>query len=487
MSKRNFAVLGGGTAGWITAHSVRKMFPDDNVTIIYSEEKGIVGVGEATTPHIVDFLRSIDVDIFDFLKETGGSIKHAINFENWNGDGKQYYHPFVENIAEFSIPGIFDFGCWDHYNRALISKTLPVEDYLYQARLAQENKIDLQNTNYALHFNTYKFGQYLEKIGLERNITVIKDDFHTANLDENENIKELVLNNSTVKCDFVFDCSGFHKALIGNVYKQSWVSYKKHLPMKKAIAFWLKSETACAPYTSAIAMKYGWMWKIPLQDRIGCGYVYDSDYINEEQAKAEAEEFYGQPLEIRKTLDLNAGRFENVWVKNCIAVGLSGNFIEPLESTSIWLQLNVMSNLKDFLGEIDSLDEKNIELFNKITANDVDEKMNFVYLHYLGKRDDSPFWREFKEKNPMPEKLASIMPLIKEGNIKYHHLNVYNCRSTFPLMSYLWICGGLELFEKSLSINGYERLDPSPEMYKEIINQHMQVSAFDQRTVLSSL
>jgi len=487
MKKRKFVIVGGGTAGWITAHTIRKYFPNDDISIVYSETRGTIGVGEATTPHMVDFLNSIGVDLRHFLKNVGGTIKHGISFENWNGDGNRYMHPFVEHLTKFSLPGVFSHDCWDIYNKLLINQNLPIEQYLYQTRLAYENKIDVHNTSFAVHFDNFKFAEYLKWFASIKNIEIIIDEVVSTELTEDGSIKKIILENKSIDCDFVFDCSGFSKLLIGNLYKEEWISYKEYLPMNKAISFWIEhDEEFIPPYTAAIAMKYGWIWKIPLQERFGCGYVYDSAYIDEHEAQKEAEEFFQQKLNVRKIIDINAGRFKNVWVKNCIAVGLSGNFIEPLESTSIWLELALLENLKHFLNEIDSPNEESIKLFNQMIGNEVDEKMNFVYLHYMTKRNDSNFWKEFRQKHPMPDRLKKLWPFIVNNNLRHHQINDPMCPSKFPIMSYLWICQGLELFESRGNLLEYENVEPSPEIYKEIIN-HAINNAPDHKTILNSI
>ena len=486
MKKREFVIVGGGTSGWITAHTIRKYFPEDKVTVIYSEKQGIIGVGEATTPHTVEFLKSIGVNLAHFLKTVSGTIKHGISFENWNGDGKKYMHPFIENLANFYIPGKFGTGCWDHYNKLLINKNLPFDQYLYQTRLAYENKVDVHNTSHAIHFDAHKFGEYLKWFASFKNIEIIVGDVTSTELKDNGNIEKINLTDQSINCDFVFDCTGFSRLFIGKLYQEEWISYKEQLPMNKAITFWIDIDDKIPSYTSCIAMKYGWAWKIPLQERFGCGYVYDSNYIDEHQAQKEAEELFQQKLNVKKIIEFDAGRFKNVWVKNCIAIGLSGNFIEPLESTSIWLEISLLSNLLGFLNEIDEPNESSIKLFNEIIGNEVDEKMNFVYLHYMTKRDDSKFWKEFRSKHPMPERLKKLWPFIKENNLRYSQINDAMCPGSFPLMSYLWICNGLELFDSRGNVTNYENIEPSPEKYKEIIESFIE-NAPDQKNFLSSL
>jgi tryptophan halogenase len=486
MKKREFVVVGGGTSGWITAHTLRKYFPEDNITVIYSKKLGIIGVGEASTPHAVNFLKSIGVDLGHFIKAVNGTIKHGISFENWNGDNKKYMHPFVEHLVDFSIPPLFDHSCWDHYNKLLINKKLPLDQYLYQIRIAYENKVDVKNTSFGFHFDAHKFAEYLQELAAKKNIKTIIGDVVSANLKPNGNIENLVLEDQIVDCDFVFDCSGFSKFFIGKLYQEEWISYKKYLPMNTAITFWVDPTDKLPSYTSCIAMKHGWAWKIPLQDRFGCGYVFDSNYTDEVEAKKEIEELFKQKLETRKIIKFDPGRYRNVWVKNCIAVGLSGNFIEPLESTSIWLELALLDNLKHFLNNIDDLDENSIKLFNEIVGNEVDEKMNFVYLHYMTKRSDSLFWQEFREKHPMPGRLKKIWPYFIENNLRYQQINDSMCPAQFPLMSYLWIGSGLELFDGLGNVSGYENIQPPPEIYRAIIDTAVD-RALDQRQFLTSL
>lgn len=486
MKKRKFVIVGGGTAGWIAAHTVRKYFPTDDVTIVFSERQGIIGVGESTTPHIVDFLYSIGVDLGHFLKTVSGTIKHGISFENWNGDDKKYMHPFVEHLSDFSMKPIMNHSCWDFYNKMLINKKLSFNQYLYQTRLAYENKIDVKNTSYGLHFDAHKFSEYLKEFASSKNISIIVGDIISTDLDSKGNIENLNLEDCNIKCDFVFDCSGFSRLIIGKLYKEEWISYKTHLPMDTAIAFWTSIEDKVPSYTRCIAMKSGWVWKIPLQDRFGCGYVFDSTYINEQQAIQEAEELFQQKLNIRKVIKFDPGRYRNVWVKNCIAVGLSSNFIEPLEATSIWLEIALLDNLKHFLNEIDKPNENSIKMFNTIIGNEVDEKMNFVYLHYMTKRNDSNFWKEFRQKHPMPERLQKLWPSIKENNLRYNQINDSMCPAQFPLMSHLWVCNGLELFDNPGDITGYENIQPQPEIYRAIIDMAIE-QAFDQKTFLRSL
>jgi tryptophan 7-halogenase len=483
----NISILGGGTAGWLTALFLKELLPTSNITLIQSKEIGIIGVGEATTPHVVNFLKNLKIDPIEAIKKTNGSIKNGISFENWNGDGKKYFHGFKDNLSDFAVKNIFDSNGYDFYIKNLIENDLSPEEFIYQTKISYENKIDLTNTNWALHFDASLFADYLESVGSSRNIKVVDGIYKTAELDNQGFIKNLILeNNCSISTDLVFDCSGFSRLLIGKLYKDRWISYKQHLPMKKGIPFWLENSEEIQPYTSCIAMKYGWMWKIPLQHRTGSGYIFDSDFINEDQALSEAELYFNQKLKINKIIPFEAGRYEHAWIKNCISIGLSSSFIEPLESTSIWNTIIQLEMLRHFVNEFRDPSEKSINLYNEIVANNMDDKLNFVYLHYLTKRNDSEFWKNFRNNYPPPKKFETQLELIKENNLRYFDVEDTKTLSSFPLSSYLLISKGLELFEKPIKNFGYESVYPAPAKYQTMINRYSK-NAINHKVFLNSL
>jgi len=471
MKTKNIVVLGGGTAGWLTALWSKATIPNCTVTLVQSKEVGIIGVGEATTPHIVSFLKNLGFDIKDVVKNTNGSIKNGISFENWNGDGKKYFHAFSESLADFQIPGVFGAECFDFYLKKCINEDLSFNNYLYQGELSYNGKVDLDRTSWALHFDAKLLADYLEAKGRERGINVIEGKLEKVFQHESGIIDKIILDTqATIPIDFLFDCTGFHRLIIGQVFKEKWVSFNKHLPMKKAIPFWLESEKEMKPYTRAIAMKYGWMWNITLQHRVGSGYVFDSDYIDVDQALDEAEQFYGTKLKINKVIEFEAGRFENWWVKNCMAVGLSSNFIEPLESTSLWLTVSQLDTFRHFINELDEPNQKSIDQFNEICRNNMDEVLNFVYLHYITKRNDSEFWKNFKENNPPPPKLIESLEAIKEGRARHFDFKKEKTTANFPLTSFLQVGHGLELIEKDFNLTNLDQLNPSVKEYQQLIN-----------------
>lgn len=485
MNSKKIIVLGGGTAGWLTALFVKKNFPSYDVKVIQNKSIGIIGVGEATTPQIIDFLLNIDINLSEFIKETGGTIKNGINFENWNGDGKRYFHGFVEKISQFKIDNIFTHDCFEFYLKNLIKQKKDFNEYTYSAKLSYEDKVDIKNISFALHFDTHLVSLYLQKIGKQRNIECVEGKFKNVTTDENGFIRKIILEDSTEhECDFVYDCSGFARLLVGKHFNTKWKSYKENLPMKKGIPFYLDYDGKIPPYTSAIAMKYGWIWKIPLQHRYGSGYIFDSDYIDENQALDEAEKHFNTKIKVNKIIPFEAGRYEQYWVKNCMAVGLSSSFIEPLESTSIFLTIKQLFISTQFFNELERCDEKNIKRFNEICADMMDDALGIVYLHYVTKRSDSDFWKDFKHNYKPPASFEELLDSLKNNTISFYDIKA--AEAPFALHSYLQIANGLELFEKEINVSNYEAISPRIEEYKKLIDSTTK-QALDHKEFLLSL
>jgi tryptophan halogenase len=219
---KKIIVLGGGTAGWLTAIYIRKIMPDAHINLIQSEDVGIVGVGEATTQPFIPFLNSLGIDFKDVLKKTNGTIKNGISFENWNGDNKKYFHSFgMDKIVDFKIPFIFDHNCFDFYIKNVINQKLNLEEYQYSSLLSYKNKVDVDKNNFALHFDASLMARYLQNVGIDRNITVVSGLVSRVLSDDNELITGLLLENGVeINCDFIFDCSGLSRLLIGLMLKR---------------------------------------------------------------------------------------------------------------------------------------------------------------------------------------------------------------------------------------------------------------------------
>ena len=423
-SLKNIVIVGGGTAGWMTALYAQKVLPNSTITVVESDEIGILGAGEGATPHFINFLDFVNIPVSLLVKEASATLKNGIKFTNWNNDGSFYYHSF------FTRNSIGFDGCNIDQKYLSIDAAVPIawsrEEKLYDidfvAKVSEKSKVTFVfNTNYtnvsdpilqydsyshfSVHFNASKLATSFKKIAQRRGVKIHEGILDSVEKDVYGDIVKIKLKNGDqIDSDFVFDCSGFSRLLIGNHYKSSWKSHSESLPVNAAVPFFIPLDEAIPAYTEAIAMKYGWVWKIPTQERYGCGYVYDSSLISEEEAVKEIEEYLGfEPEYPRKNkggFSFEAGYFSEPFKGNCIAIGLASGFIEPLEATSIWV--SIMS-LQNALSNLSILTERSPELakdYNKKFCNINNRVVNFIYFHYMSDRKDTVFWNKFKSKTP---------------------------------------------------------------------------------------
>lgn len=350
-----YVIVGGGTAGWLTALYINKHFPNDQVTVIASSEIGILGAGEGTTPPFIDFLKEVDISEKDLYNNCKATIKTGIKFTNWNGNDDEYFHNFTTGLN-------------------------------------------------ALHFDASLLAKYFQSVALSRGVKLIDSEVIEPEFKENKDISALILKSGErIELDFLFDCTGFKRMFIGGYYKSNWIEYP--MPCKRAIPFFLPNDVQnLPPYTESVAMKYGWIWKIPVQGRYGCGYVFDSSMTSDEDAKEEIRQYLGHDFVSPKTFNFSAGAYDECWINNCMAVGLSAGFIEPLEATSIWVQIMA---LRIFVQVFDKQEAK--KKLNSDIKEINEDVLSFLYYHYMSKRTDSDFWKNFTTNNKMPIKLTNLL------------------------------------------------------------------------------
>lgn len=409
----NIVVAGGGTAGWLTALYVKHICPNDDITLIESEDIGILGAGEGATIVFLWLLNTIGITENDLINEANATFKTGISFENWRGDGNKYFHSFglfdsnlnPQNFAPKKnplqsglsgngemYPFINTIANGDNIDDMHIAHRLA---YLNKSPFVYENGETKLVSNYSLHFDASLLAKFLRKVGEGRGIKRVEGVITGIKNNIDGCIKSIKLESDIVlNTDFVFDCTGFARLIIGKHYGAKWKSYQDKLKVNTAIPFFLPIDDEIPPYTGAIAMKYGWMWKIPLQNRYGCGYVFDNHYINVEQAKAEVEEMVGQEIKINKIIPFDAGRYETPWIKNCISVGLSSMFTEPIEATSLWLAANQLVMISS--AKLKNQNQNEIDDYNDMFVKTADTTTDFLQFHYNTDRNDTDFWRDYK-------------------------------------------------------------------------------------------
>ena len=383
---KKICIVGGGTAGLVTALILKSRFSSLQIDIVKSDKIGIIGVGEGSTEHWKEFAGFTGISIKELITETDATLKYGILFKDWTKNF--YFHNVVDRLRELRF-GQYLAG----YAYSVINNLKPKD---YTDEFVLNNKINPNDLANQFHFNTFKLNNFLLKKCKEKNIRIYEDEIVKVNV-KKDNIESIESKSKKYKHDFYIDSTGFKRLLISKLGAK-WKSYSKYLPMNEAIAFPTKDTKEYTPYTLAKAMTSGWLWRIPTQGRWGNGYVFNNKYINAEQAQKECEKYLGHKIEIGKNIKFEAGTLEKAWIGNCVATGLSSSFIEPLEASSIGTSIQQAFMLMHF---IINYKETDIELYNIKFKFIVENIRDFVLLHYLSNKKDSKFWKEFKPNLPL--------------------------------------------------------------------------------------
>lgn len=444
-------VVGGGTAGWLTSLAMLKHRPLDNITVIESDDIGILGAGEGTTPYFLDFLKYIDIPFEEIIKNCKGTIKLGINFENWLGDNSSYFHSFLPIPSLLVSPNNLEawFNNGFNYESINVIRDIALNKKSCFVYKNPDGSLDETNimssftkfSNLSLHFDARLLAKFLKEKAIERGCNYIEGKVSKIYNDNNNNITKLLLENKTkVKVDFLFDCTGFSRVFLEKHFKVKWKSYKDYLGLDRAIPFFQDHDNDVEPMTTAKAMDNGWVWRIPVNGRWGSGYVFSSNHTNADKALEEVKKIYGSDVTSPREFKFSAGILEESLKNNCLAIGLSQGFVEPLEATSIWVSL---VTLMDFIDNklLLSKDEDSISRFNKRYQDRQGQVLEFLRLHYISPRTDTEFWRTVKNEWKYPDNLNFKMKELKRSliaNIGYENL--------FPHLSWIQVMSGLNLF-----------------------------------------
>lgn len=388
--KKKVVVVGGGTAGWLTALYLAKNHSHYDLTIIDSTKIGILGAGEGGTL----ILRKVLLDEFgfdekEFLDKVNGTRKYGIVFEGWN---KNTDYSFVHG---FELNG-------------------------------QE-----ESQSFAYHFDARLFADYLKEKTLELGVKHIDKEVSDFKL-YNNNISKIVFDDKTeLDSDFVFDCTGFKRMITGNLYNTDWVSFEDELMVNTAIPFQFPNKSITPqPKTIASAQKYGWVWQIPLQNRWGCGYIFSDEYADESTIKNEIEKLFGdKDITIGNTIKFEPGCYDKVWNENTISIGLSTGFLEPLEATSIMTTIFQLKKLPKNL-----FDDNFRTAYNEYVYSLNFQNMMFIRHHYNCSRNDSQFWLDYRNEE-LPNELTEIYKSNTKEEI-YDILGIIDKQIIFRLPQY---------------------------------------------------
>ena len=413
---RRIVIAGGGTAGWMVAAAISKTLGKMlDIKLIESDEIGTVGVGEATIPTLLLFNRVLDINEQEFMAATQATFKLGIGFENWRDVGQNYVHSFGMTGKDHWTAGFQHFWLKGR-ERKLASD---YGDYCLELRASLENKfahLPRNGMNYAFHLDAGLYAKFLRKFAEGFGVKRVEGKIAEVKTDEMSGyIQSLKLDNGDViEGDLFIDCTGFRGLLIGNALHVGYEDWSHYLFCDSAVALQTESVGPAIPYTRSIARDAGWQWRIPLQHRVGNGMVYCSRYLADEQAKqALLANVDGRVLTEPRVIKFRPGQRRQTWKRNCIAIGLSSGFIEPLESTSIHLiQRCTLRLLQMFPSH--GIRQSDIDEFNNQTNNEIEHIRDFIVLHYhVTRRQDTPFWRACRAMD-IPASLRRRIELFRE-------------------------------------------------------------------------
>jgi len=437
-------IAGGGTAGWMTAAALSRFLVPTGVTVelVESEQIGTVGVGEATIPGIIDFNRMLGIDEADFIAATKGTFKLGIEFVDWDRIGSRYLHPFGD--YGFDLEGVPFHHYWlrDRFR----GSDQPLAAYSMCCQAAKAGKFmrpvsdpqsPVSQMRHAYHFDAGLYARYLRDYAEKRGVTRVEGRIKTVEQSaRNGTLTALELDDGRrIEGDLFVDCTGFRALLIGETLGVDYDDWRSYLPCDRAIAVPCEKIDAAAPYTRATARGAGWQWRIPLQHRTGNGYVYSSAFMGDDEAEAALlANLDAATLGPTNKLRFTPGRRRSVWEKNCVAIGLSAGFLEPLESTSIHLIQEGVSKLLALFPR-DGISQREVARYNSIIGNAYDYVRDFLILHYNATaRGDTPFW-DYVRTMEVPDSLTETVELFAEnGRFFAHKSDLFSITSWVAVM-----------------------------------------------------
>lgn len=421
---RKVVIVGGGTSGWMAAAALSRMIEHGgvSVTLIESDEIGTIGVGEATIPSIRTFNGLLELDENDFVRHTQATFKLGIEFIDWVRPGARYLHPFGTHGMDLQAIKFHQF--WLKLRQLGDGGIGEIGDYNLCTAAAARNRFArprggptavLASLRYAFHFDAGLYAAYLRCYSEARGVRRIEGKVSGVRRRPTDEFLTGVLleNGCLIEGDLFLDCSGFRGLLIGEALGVGYHDWSAWLPCDRAVTVPCQRTSPLPPYTRATAEDAGWRWRIPLQHRTGNGYVYCSQFVSDDAARGTLlSKLDAAALDETRLLKFKVGHRARFWEKNCIAIGLAGGFLEPLESTGIHL---IQAGIARLLGLFPdrSFRRLEIEAYNRQMTDQYRRTRDFILLHYkASERGDTPFWRRCREVD-MPESLAAKIELFR--------------------------------------------------------------------------
>lgn len=457
-------IVGGGTAGWMSALICAKQWEGANVsiTLLESQTIPINGVGEGSTPALKLFFDWLNISESEWMSVCDATYKTGIQFNNWSGleAHPSYFHAFPNELDRRG-EALFYKRSQSRLSGASIS--CKPDDFFLASYLSNKKLAPVPGENfpfihnYGYHFDAHKLARFLKEKSVNFGIEHKYGSIHDIENEINGDISALVLESGDkIEADLFIDCTGFRSLLLGQNLQENFQSYDDVLFNDTAITLATEIDTSSVnSCTTSTALDAGWVWNIPLKSRIGNGYVYSSKYISDESAAKEFKEFLGvsQEIEVRK-LDMKIGRYQRQWSKNCIAIGLSQGFIEPLEATGLFaIQQTAAIFAKayqdgEFTAELrDQVNKRLVDMFDGIK--------DYIVAHYkTSSRQDTLYWRDNQEGlNEISPSLKQLLSCWYSGKDLKQEIFNQNIAQFYTPMSWYSLLSGMGLFPNP---NGYE-------------------------------
>lgn len=442
---KSLTVLGGGNAGLISALMLKKGIPSLDLTIIKSKKIGTIGVGEGSTEHWSKFSAFVGINISEVINECGATFKVGIKFENWHGDGTHYFHSLPEYLVWM------DNATGAPYTlMRLIGDGVPAEE-LHWDLVANGYVREPFHDYYQFHFDSEKLNAFLTKKALEFGINLVEAEIQGPILDAEGFIESVVDDQGNrYSSEFFIDSSGFNR-VISSELGAGWVDWSKYLPLNSAIAFQTPYEEQLPSYTLAKAMDYGWHWRSPVQERFGNGYVFSDHFINEDRALDEIQKHFKNPINVGRKINYKSGKVNHAWIKNCVCIGLSSNFVEPLEASSISTTIKQTQLLIGSIWNWHRNDTGTVKEYNRVFDDMMFNILDFIQLHYFTERNDTEFWRwcknemvvtDFNKENLENFKTNFVNQVLLPEDGMMNNFRIYDC------LNWIQVMHGLRMFDQ---------------------------------------
>jgi len=441
---KSIVIVGGGTSGWMVAAALSKLMKPEfcSIKLIESEEIGTVGVGEATIPQIQLYNKLLELDEDEFVRKTQGTFKLGIQFVNWKSLGHKYIHAFGDVGKDMNSIEFYHY--W--LKMSQLGEAEELGNYTLSGVASDRGKFmrpfdagnsPLSNIAYAFHFDAGLYARFLREYSEKLGVVRTEGKVVNTILRDTDGFMEAVRleSGASIAGDLFIDCSGFRGLLIEQALHTGYEDWSHWLPCDRAWAVPCAHAGEPSPYTRSTAHSAGWQWRIPLQHRIGNGHVFSSKFMSEDEAcSILLNNLDGEALAEPRMLKFVTGKRRKFWNKNCIAIGLAGGFMEPLESTSIHLVQSAIARMMSFFPN-QNFDQEDVDEFNRQAHFEYDRIRDFLILHYHAtERDDSAFWNYCRTMDIPAELTQKIEQFKKNGRIFRHSNEMFNSTSWLEVM-----------------------------------------------------